>query len=48
MEHFPVKTSVIIITYNDKKSIARCLTSGQEIAKEIIVVDSYSTDKTPE
>lgn len=38
--------SVIIITYNEEKNIRRCLASVQELADEIIVVDSGSTDAT--
>ncbi len=41
------KLSVIIITFNEEKNIERCLRSVQW-ADEIIVVDSYSTDKTVE
>jgi glycosyltransferase involved in cell wall biosynthesis len=38
--------SVAIITFNEEKNIARCLDSVKEIADEIVVVDSLSTDKT--
>lgn len=41
-----VKLSVVIITYNEEKNIKRCLESVQYIADEIIVLDSFSTDKT--
>jgi glycosyltransferase involved in cell wall biosynthesis len=40
------KLSVIIITLNEGKNIARCLDSVKELADEIIVVDSFSTDNT--
>ncbi|MGC8803100.1 MAG: glycosyltransferase family 2 protein, partial [Bacteroidales bacterium] len=40
--------SVVIITYNEERNIERCLRSVQEIADEILVVDSYSTDRTEE
>lgn len=43
-----VKLSVVIITYNEEKNIERCLNSVKSVADEIIVVDSYSTDKTKE
>ncbi len=43
-----VQLSVAIITYNEEKNIARCLDSVKGIADEIIVVDSFSTDKTVE
>ncbi|MFZ1704969.1 MAG: glycosyltransferase family 2 protein [Saprospiraceae bacterium] len=38
--------SVVIITLNEEKNIGRCLDSVQGIADEIVVVDSFSTDKT--
>lgn len=40
------KLSVIIITFNEERNIGRCLQSVKEIADEIIVVDSFSTDET--
>lgn len=43
-----VKLSVVIITFNEEKDIERCLKSVQQIADEIIVLDSYSTDLTEE
>ncbi|MFA5797892.1 MAG: glycosyltransferase family 2 protein [Candidatus Woesearchaeota archaeon] len=42
------KISIIILTYNEEKHLARCLESVKNIADEIIVVDSFSTDKTKE
>ena len=41
-----IKISAIIITFNEEKNIARCLQSLAGVADEIIVVDSFSTDKT--
>ncbi|MCK5464272.1 MAG: glycosyltransferase, partial [Bacteroidales bacterium] len=38
--------SVIIITLNEERNIGRCLESVNDIADEIVVVDSYSTDDT--
>ena len=38
--------SVVIITFNEEKNIARCLASIETIADDIVVVDSFSTDKT--
>ena len=38
--------SAVIITRNESTNIARCLESIREIADEIIVVDSGSTDST--
>jgi glycosyltransferase involved in cell wall biosynthesis len=40
------KISVVIITYNEEKNIARCIDSVQSVADEILVLDSYSTDQT--
>ena len=40
--------SVSIITYNEEENIGDCLASVSEIADEIIVLDSYSTDGTEE
>jgi len=40
--------SVIIITYNEERNIGRCLESLTGIADDILVVDSFSTDKTEE
>jgi len=38
--------SVVIITLNEERNIGRCLDSVKDIADEIIVVDSFSTDRT--
>lgn len=40
--------SVIILTFNEEKHIRRCIRSVQPFAKRIVVIDSYSTDKTVE
>jgi glycosyltransferase involved in cell wall biosynthesis len=40
--------SVVIITFNEERNIARCLDSVKSIADEIVVLDSFSTDKTEE
>ena len=41
-----IPISVVIITFNEERNIARCLASVISIADEIVVVDSFSTDKT--
>lgn len=41
-----IKLSVVIITFNEEKNIKRCLESVKDIADEIVVVDSFSTDNT--
>ena len=38
--------SVIILTFNEDKHIGRCITKVAPVAKEIVVVDSFSTDDT--
>ena len=38
--------SVVIITHNEEDNILRCLNSVQDVADEIVVVDSGSTDNT--
>src|SRR6185312_8761206 len=42
------KISVVIITKNEEKNIGRCIDSVKDIADDIIVIDSFSTDKTEE
>jgi glycosyltransferase involved in cell wall biosynthesis len=41
-----MKISVVIITKNEERNILRCLNSVQDVADEIVVVDSGSTDDT--
>lgn len=43
-----IQLSVVIITFNEEKNIGRCLGSVREVADDIVVVDSFSTDKTEE
>ena len=38
--------SVIILTYNEEIHIRRCLDNINSIAKDIFIIDSYSTDRT--
>lgn len=42
------KLSVVIITYNEEKQIGSCIDSVEGIADEVVVLDSYSTDRTEE
>lgn len=44
----PIKISVVIITLNEEKNIERCLKAAWQVADEIVVVDSFSTDRTKE
>ncbi|TGE09977.1 glycosyltransferase family 2 protein [Hymenobacter fodinae] len=41
-----VPLSVVIITYNEERNIARCLEAVRGVADEVVVVDSFSTDNT--
>ena len=43
-----IQLSVVIITFNEEKNIARCLDSVKDIGDDIVVVDSFSTDRTEE
>ncbi|MBX2890012.1 MAG: glycosyltransferase family 2 protein [Saprospiraceae bacterium] len=40
--------TVIILTYNEELHLERCIRSLQSVAERIIIVDSYSTDRTLE
>jgi len=40
--------SVLILTFNEEKHIARCIESLSTFATNVFVIDSYSTDKTVE
>ena len=41
-----IPLSAIIITLNEERNIARCIDSLHNVADEILVVDSFSTDRT--
>lgn len=41
-----MKISATVLTFNEEQRIGACLESLREVADEIIVVDSYSTDST--
>lgn len=43
-----VSISGVIITYNEEKNIARCIDSLLAVVDEIVVVDSFSKDRTKE
>ena len=40
--------SVAIITYNEERNLADCIRSCEALADEIVVLDSFSTDRTEE
>lgn len=48
MKANPITISLCMIVKNEEDVIARCLESVQEIADEIIIVDTGSTDRTKE
>lgn len=41
-----IQLSVVIITYNEERNIGRCLDAVQSIADDIVVLDSFSSDRT--
>jgi glycosyltransferase involved in cell wall biosynthesis len=41
-----MELSVVIITFNEERNLARCLTSVKGVADDIVVLDSFSTDRT--
>lgn len=43
-----MQLSAVIITFNEERNIARCITSVKAVADEVVVVDSFSTDRTRE
>ncbi|MBW6491366.1 MAG: glycosyltransferase family 2 protein [Lentimicrobium sp.] len=43
-----ISLSVVIISFNEERNIARCLESVKGIADDIVVIDSFSTDRTEE
>lgn len=43
-----MRITATIITFNEERNIERCIRSVQGVVDEIIVLDSQSTDRTPE
>ena len=41
-----MELSVVIITRNEERNIGRCLASVKAVADDIVVLDSFSTDRT--
>ena len=41
-----MELSVVIITKNEERNIGRCLASAKEVAHDVVVLDSFSTDRT--
>ena len=46
MEQQPILISAVVITFNEEKTLERCLRSLHGVADEIVVLDSFSTDGT--
>lgn len=42
------KLSVVVMTFNEEANIERCLASVKTLADDLLVVDSFSTDRTVE
>lgn len=42
----PPDLTVVILTFNEEKHIERCLRSAFQVARQVFVVDSFSTDQT--
>jgi len=42
------KLSVVIITFNEERNIGRCISSVKRVADEVVILDSFSKDKTVE
>ncbi|MBB4122706.1 glycosyltransferase family 2 protein [Martelella radicis] len=47
-EESPKNIAVVILTFNEERHIARALESIRAIAKEVFVIDAFSTDRTAE
>ncbi|MEQ8925436.1 MAG: glycosyltransferase family 2 protein [Fulvivirga sp.] len=43
-----MKVSGVVITYNEEQNLRRCLESLGKVVDELLVVDSFSTDRTKE
>ncbi|MDX1960961.1 MAG: glycosyltransferase family 2 protein [Leptospiraceae bacterium] len=47
-ENKKIQFSVAVITFNEQENIGDCIRSFHDIADEVIILDSFSTDKTKE
>jgi glycosyltransferase involved in cell wall biosynthesis len=43
-----VKITVVILSFNEERHLARCLESLQDLPAQVVVVDCFSTDQTVE
>ncbi|AEL26825.1 glycosyl transferase family 2 [Cyclobacterium marinum DSM 745] len=48
MKSFMKKITVIILTFNEERHIARCITSLGDIAETVFLIDCFSNDRTVE
>ncbi len=48
MAGLPLNLSIAVISFNEEENLPRCLRSAAALAREIVVVDSGSTDRTCE
>jgi glycosyltransferase involved in cell wall biosynthesis len=48
MAGLPLNLSIAVISLNEEENLRRCLRSAADLAREIVVVDSGSTDRTCE
>ncbi len=42
------KFSIVIITFNEEKIIEKCVLAAKQVSEDVVIVDSYSKDKTKE
>ena len=40
--------TIIILTKNEEQNIEKCISSFRNVSQRVVIVDSYSTDKTVE
>ena len=38
--------TIIILTKNEEQNLEKCIASFKGVAQRIVIIDSYSTDKT--
>lgn len=43
-----MKLVAVILTFNEERHLARCLSSVQDLTRKVVVVDCFSTDRTLE
>lgn len=43
-----VDLTIIILTKNEEQNLKKCISSFKNVASKVVIVDSYSTDKTAE